>query len=141
MSSLRENPALLAIGKTRRNGRSNRPIERLYPEKTGAATTTSVVQPVPDSVKEGYTGLLSLEAINLALVDGDLTEYQRWRIFTQYDYTPEYLEKERPGELDAKRYTATHNFGEWVRLLGVRLRRRKQEKDYQPFVEAPTLPL
>jgi hypothetical protein len=111
-------------------------IERLYPEKTGVATTTCVFQPVPGNVEEGYPGLLSLEAINLALKGGD--EYWRWRIFTQYGYTPEDLEKEQPDELDANRYAAAHNFGEWVRLLGVRLRRRKQEKDHIPFVEAPS---
>jgi CRISPR-associated protein Cmr2 len=111
-------------------------IERLYPEKTGVATTTCVFQPVPDNVEEGYLGLLSLEAINRALKGGD--EYWWWRIFTQYGYTPEDLEKEQPDELDANRYAAAHNFGEWVRLLGVRLRRRKQEKDYLPFVEAPS---
>jgi len=113
-------------------------IERLYLEQTGVATTTCVFQPVPDNVEDGYTGLLSLAAINRVLADGGLTEYQRWRIFTQYRYAPEKLKQQQPGELDAERHTAAHNFGEWVRLLGVRLRRRKQEKDHIPFVEAPS---
>jgi len=113
-------------------------IERLYPEQTGVATTTCVIQPVPDNVEDGYTSLLSLEAINRALAGDDLTEYQRWRIFTQYGHTPEELKRQQPDALDDGQYAAAHNFGEWVRLLGVRLRRRKRQKDHLTFVESPS---
>jgi hypothetical protein len=112
-------------------------IERLYPEETGTATTTCVFQPIPDDGESGYPGLLSLEAVNQALTDGGLTEHQRWRVFTQYGYLPEDAE-EWPAEIEPERYSTAHNFGEWVRILGVRLRRRKQEKARVPFVEAPS---
>jgi len=112
-------------------------IERLYPEQTGVATITCVFQPVPDNVEDGYTGLLSLADINRALSSDALDDYQRWRIFAQYGYAPEELRQQQHDKLDDERYEAAHNFGEWVRLLGVRLRRRKQEKERSPFVEAP----
>jgi len=112
-------------------------IEKRYPERTGLATITCVFQPVPGNAKDGYPNLLSREAINRVMTSDNLTEYQRWRILTQYGYTPEKLKKQQHLELDEEHYVAAHNFGEWVRLLGVRLRRRKQEKDHLPFVEAP----
>lgn len=86
-----------------------RALESLYPAKTGVATITCVYRVLPGPADEG---------IPQAPVDAKaLSGFQRQRW--------EHADK----SLDC--------FGAWVRLLGHDLRRRKQEKQYVPFVEAP----
>lgn len=91
-----------------------RALESLYPEKTGVATITCVYRELPDEVNAG----IKHTPLNLGALEGlELSAFQRERL------------KMTDRDLDC--------FGAWVRLLGHDLRRRKQEKRYVPFVEAP----
>jgi len=83
-------------------------LEALYPQKTGVSTISCVYRVLPGPADEGVP---QAQAEVQALSD---FEQQRW----------EHADK----DLDC--------FGAWVRLLGLDLRRRKQEKPYAPFVEA-----
>jgi hypothetical protein len=86
-----------------------RELEALYPQETGVATITCVYRELPGPADEG---------IPQAPVDAEALSgfhRQRW----------EHADKD------------LNCFGAWVRLLGHDLRRRKQEKQYTPFVEAP----
>jgi len=89
-------------------------LEALYPRETGVATITCVYRELPESIDVDQ-GVPRAD-VDDAHLDA-LSPFQRRR-WEQADR-----------ELG--------NFGAWVRLLGHDLRRRKQEKRYVPFVEAP----
>ena len=91
-----------------------RELEALYPRETGVATITCVYRVLPGPVD---SGIARIPFDPEALAGLGLSPFQQERL------------RKTDRDLDC--------FGAWVRLLGHDLRRRKQEKRYVPFVEAP----
>jgi hypothetical protein len=87
-------------------------LEVLYPQETGVATITCVHRELPSPADQG----VPQSPIDDAMLGG-LTDFQRQRL--------EHADRD------------LGCFGAWVRLLGHNLRRRKRQKRYVPFVEAP----
>jgi len=106
-------------------------IEALYPEHTGVATTTCVTySTTAGDLCDGY-GTVTLEAVN-ALRQAHPADWSR--VAAGYEV---YGQNSRPpGEVSNDAFGAHRGFGQMVKLAGVALRRRKDNRPLVPFHEA-----
>jgi len=108
-------------------------IESLYPQCTGVATTTCITySTTADELRGGY-GTVTLEAVN-ALRGAYPSEWRR--IAASYEVYGQ--DGKPPGEISKDAFEARRGFGQMVKLAGVALRRRKDNRPLTPFRE--TLP-
>jgi len=106
-------------------------IEALYPERTGAATTTCITyRTTAGELLDGY-GTVTLETVN-ALRQTHPADWARiaacYGIYGQ-DGNP-------ASEISREDFEAHRGFGQMVKLAGVALRRRKDNRPLTPFHEA-----
>jgi CRISPR-associated protein Cmr2 len=108
-----------------------RRIESVYPERTGVATTTCITYSTTvGELRSGY-GTVMLERINelRGVYPSDWSRVAAsYQVYGQ-DGRP-------PGEILKEAFEAQRGFGQMVKLAGVMLRRRKEDRPVAPFCEA-----
>ncbi|MBE9506677.1 MAG: hypothetical protein IMY86_01385 [Chloroflexi bacterium] len=108
-------------------------IESLYPEHTGVATTTCITySTTAGELCNGY-GTATLEMVN-ALREAHPADWSR--IAAGYEVYGQ--DGKPPGRVSQDAFNAHRGFGQMVKLAGVALRRRKNNRPLVPFHE--TLP-